>query len=433
MSDNVSFARRFRPTTLDDYVGNAEVKDTVRSYLSKGRPQSILLSGHSGCGKTTMARLLIKEYMCLDPHEDGSPCGVCDNCQSVDEYIQTGNYEMLPDVREIDSADSGGKKDIDALLSTIDYPSMMGGWKAYIIDEAHLLTQAAMGRLLKSLEEPPEMVLMIFCTTNPERLLDTIKNRCQLKLSIKKPEAVDVMSMLKRVCEVEGRKYDTAGLRLISARSDNVIRDALNNIERVFSTKGEATERAVSDEFKEVSDKIIFDFYDAYLKKDYLKYMRVLYRVKTEFGFEQFLSALKNFTVRGVYTINGIDVSGLSVEEMKSYGNLFGKFSVPHLSMVLASLKKMSLGDIETNLIAFIYHEEVQEVALGLSKKESTGTEEITPKEKENLFRNNSLEILARKRDEAGVKSASALTEEVSLSEIGEFISLTKIGGNGGI
>ena len=422
--DNISFARKYRPTSIDDYVGNADVKETVRRYLRNGRPQSVLLTGNSGCGKTTMARLLAKEYLCEDRDPEKGACGECMSCVAIDEYISTGKNDMLPDIYEIDSTDKSGKKDIDSLLSTIDYPAMGGSWKIYIIDEAHKLSEGAMGRLLKSLEEPPEGVLMIFCTTNPERLLDTIKNRCQLKLQVSKPTMAELVKHLQVVCMKEDREYDLNGLRLIAARANNVIRDSLNLLEQVLTTRGNATGESVSAEFKEVSDKLIFDFFEDYLKKDYMDYIRVLYTIKTTSTFPQFLNTLSSFTVRGIYVINGIDVEGLSGDELLSYARLFRKFSVDDLSYILSSIRKMGYGDIEANFMSFIYNDR------GNAKPEEKPKLNIVSdsSQEERHFRNSNLQILEDAKLSKGRSGMVGELESVSFSDVSsEMFNLEKV------
>lgn len=425
MADDISFARKYRPKSLEGYIGNSQVKETVQRYLKNGRPQSILLTGNSGCGKTTMARLLVKEYLCEERDPEKGACGECVTCQMVDEYIETGDTEMIPDLLEIDASDKSGKKDIDSMLSGMEYPPMAGAWKVYIIDEVHLLSENAMGRLLKSLEEPPEGVLLIFCTTNPEKLLPTIKNRCQLKLNVTKPTTKDIIELLQRVCLIEDKNYDLIGLRTLAARSDNVIRDSLNNLERVLNTRGDATGVNVSAEFREVSDKLVFDFYKAYLDKNYFEYMNILYKIKVGYSFDQFLLTLTNFTTRGIYVLNSVDVEGLSESEITEYMTLFKRFSPKQLSITLSALKRMNVGDVEVNLMAFIYEEELP-VVPDMPKLNVESTERSLGAER--TFRNSNVQALEKSKLKEGSKSVVKEMSDLSLHDVKELFTLEKVG-----
>lgn len=422
-TENIAFARRYRPTSLEGYIGNTDIKETVKRYLKNSRPQSILLMGNSGCGKTTLSRIIAREYCCEDRDDETGACGECMTCQAFEEYIKTGNNEMLPDVYEIDSSDKSSKKDVDSMLSSMEYPAMSGYWKVYIIDEAHLLSEGAMGRLLKSLEEPPEGVLIILCTTDPEKLLDTIKNRCQLKLKVNKPTTTEIMDLLQKVCLSEDKNYDLAGLRMIVARSENVVRDSLNNLERVLNTRGDATASNVSLEFQQVSDKLIFDFYNAYKEDNYVEYINVLYKIKTEFGFNQFISALTTFTTRGIYIVNSVEVEGLSTEELKEYLALFKKFTPMELSRILSELKRVNIGDIETNLMAFMFCKSTEEVI-----KEPTVVPDSTISvEEEKKFRNSNLQRIESAKLTKGKEVLSSQLETVSLDEVSDLFSLEKV------
>lgn len=422
MSEEISFARYYRPSSLDSYIGNTKVKETVKRVLHKDKkkPQSILLTGNTGCGKTTLARIISSWYMCENPNEDGSPCGECLTCEYMKEYIMTGNNEMLPDIKEIDSSEKG-KNDMVALLEEMEYPAYGGGWKVYIIDESHALSLATSTLMLKPLEEPPEKVLIIFATTDPQKMLDTLKNRCQLQLKITKPNTTELAGLLKRVCLDKGKDYDMQGLRIICSRADFVIRDSLNYLEQVISSRGSATGVAVSEEFDEISDKIIFDFYNAYINKDYLGYINVLYQIKTSFDFGIFLQSLTNFTTRGIYILNNISVEGLSEAEIKSYLEVFSRFSMEDIAYILSSLKKMSYGDIESNLMSFIYtsndsKEETPQVSIPVSST----TEE-------SKFRNDNLKALEISKLKEGQASLKSSLEEVGFDDAMTLFNLEKI------
>ena len=430
----MSYARRYRPLKMSEYVGNQGVKDTLKRYLSSKKPQSILLSGNTGCGKTTIARLIVKEYLCENWTSESGACGVCDSCQSVDEYIKTGSTEMLFDVIEIDNGEKSGKRDIDYVLETIDYPASMGGWKVYIFDEIQAASMSAQSRLLKVLEEPPESVLIIFCTTDPQRMLDTLKNRCQLKLKITKPKMKEIIPLLKDVCLEEGKDYDLEGLRTIVSRSDFVIRDALNNLERVIETRGNATIASVSEEFKEISDKIIFEFFKTYRNKDVLSYINLIYKIKTEYDLSQFLTSIMNFTIRGIYIINGIDVEGLSPDEITLYADLFKSFTVKELSGILSNLKRMRLGDLEMNLISFVYTAFNSEEGTGDAIKEGNygaqsiniSASEITQSD-ENSFRNRLRGKIEKDKLAKGTSSLSSAFREVNISDMGDLFQLERV------
>ena len=422
--EKLGFARRFRPTTMANYVGNEKNKETIKRYLKGKKPQSILLTGNTGCGKTTIARLLVKEYLCEDRDDEKGACGVCNSCIAVDDYILTGSTEMLPDIHEIDITDKSGKSDIDSILETVEYPSITGGWKVYLLDEVHMASRQAQSRILKILEEPPEDVLFIFCTTDPDKMLDTLKNRCQLKLSIVKPTLVDITSLLKRVCLEESKDYDLEGLRTIASRSEFVIRDSLNNLERVLETRGDAKSTSVNEEFNEISNALLFQFYKAFREKDFLAYMGLLYKIKVSFDFRQFLVSLNNFTMRGIYILNGVDVEGISEDELVSYKELFKSFTTEELSYILSSLRRMDIGDIEANLIGFIYCQNENKVV------EGSQVNIDAPQVKEGneySFRNDVLQQREKDKITSGIKSLEDNMKEVGVSDMGSLFQFEKV------
>lgn len=374
---DLSFARKYRPSSVKGYVGNDKVKQTAFAALRKAvRPQVVMLEGASGCGKTTFARILAKEYMCENRDIVNGACGCCPNCLAMDDYIHTGNTDMLESVKEIDIADQSGKKDIDTVLDDMMIPTFDGEWKVYIFDECHMATPQAQNRMLKVAEEPPENVLIVFCTTNPEEMLETLLNRCQLQLHVKKPTVAELGGLLKQVCSVEGVDCDTKGVNFIANRADLTIRTALSSLERVISEKGSARYADAVEVFEEISDTQIVNFYKrligtpeynsdgsvkrtasgaAQYKRDVLGYVTLLHEIKTKMELKMFVRSLIDFTTRGIYVVNQIDLDGVSEGELKMYRDLFGSFTVEQMACLIERLTDLSRGDIETKLLLLGY------------------------------------------------------------------------------
>lgn len=426
--NNEDFSRKYRPYTLDGYIGNSKIKENFKRVMASGhKPQSILLTGNTGCGKTTIARIISTWYMCENPKEDGSPCGECSSCMAMREYITTGRTDLLPDVYEVNASTNSGKSDVMSMIEGVDYPAFGGGWKIYIMDECHALSLAGSTALLKIVEEPPEKVLFIFCTTDPQKMLETLKNRCRLKFEIKKPNVSELSNLLAKVCKSNGKEYDMQGLRMICGRSNFVIRDSLNFLEQVLNSRGKATGECVSEEFEEVSDSLIFDFYDAYTNKNYLKYIEVMYKIKTKFSFDQFLRSLESFTIRGIYILNNVNVEGMSESEIKGYLEVFSKFSFEDICYILSSLKKMSYGNIEANLLAFIYNDDSAEGTKGNGSEKSSFSSGHITLGSETKFRNNNLQALEKGRYKRGEESLKDKMENADFDDVASLFSLTRV------
>jgi DNA polymerase-3 subunit gamma/tau len=353
------YHRKFRPKAYSEYVGNDRLKKSGMAALrGSSKPQVLLFQGPAGCGKTTMARLMAKEYRCENRDDFTGACGKCDSCRDLEEYIESGDSGSLMNLREVDVTDSNKKQDIDELLEDAAQPAFDGGWKIYILDECHVMSNAAQNRLLKNLEEPAENVLMILCTTDPEKLLGTILSRCQYTFKVVKPSRDELANLLARVCKQENVKFEPRALSLVCVKGDFVPRKALVALEQVVREKQEVTYNNTVEVLNIVADKYFFDFYGMLLSEsiNIYRYITFLGNLKNDMDLKQFLDTLTAFTMRGLYISNGVLVEAMDKSEIDQYKKLFNKFNVGDVAYLLDLLLGMKNSvDIEAKLLLLGY------------------------------------------------------------------------------
>lgn len=445
----LAYHRKYRPNTLSGYIGNDRLKETALASLRKSkRPQVILLEGNSGCGKTTFARLLAKEYLCENRDLETGACNECMSCQELDDYIQTGDTSVLANVREVDIADQSGKKDIDVVLEEMLIPAFGDQWRVFIFDEVHMATPQAQNRMLKIAEEPPDNVLMIFCTTNPEMLLETLKNRCQLRLRVRKPTVVELGGLLKKVCQAEEVDCDTKGVNFIALRSDLTIRKALTSLEQVVTERGNATYESAIGVFEEVADTLLINFYKKLIgvpeydsegkikrnkvdgtpimKRDILGYVTLLSQIKSKFEFEVFVNNLIDFTKKGIYIINQVSIDGISDGELVTYRDLFSTFTVEQMAYLIDRLLDLlkGTGDLETKLLWLGYTGIVANKSQNIADNTTTSSldsgldialNEVAMESKRGTEERT---LRQEKQEQDGIKRAEELAKPASLDDI---------------
>ena len=220
--------RKYRPLDFDSVVGQEAIVKTLKNQIASGNiSHAYLFSGTKGTGKTTVARIFARAVNC--PHEEGgNPCNVCDVCKAA---INEADYNIL----EFDAASNGNVENIRQLTDSMQYaPINDEKYKIYIIDEAHALTGFSKEAFLKSLEEPPEYIIYILATTDPNKLPETILSRCQ-KYNFRRISIDDIVGRLKVICEAENIVIDEDALYFIAEKSDGSLRESISKLDRCRS------------------------------------------------------------------------------------------------------------------------------------------------------------------------------------------------------
>ena len=342
---NLPIPLKYRPLKFSELIGQDLMSQTIQKAIETDRvANAYLLTGVRGVGKTTTARIIAKSLNCLniDSNDEKEPCGICENCIAITESRSVDVYEM-------DAASRTGIADIRELIEGVQYSPVSSKYKVYIIDEVHMLSTAAFNGLLKTLEEPPPHVKFIFATTEVRKIPTTILSRCQ-RYDLKRVEPEDLVSFLKKICDMEGVQFDQGSLKIIARAADGSVRDGLSILDQsiTFSDK-ELTESKVKEMIGLNDPTEIIDFIKLLTSGETIKCIEMINSFYDNGAdpsviVRDLISSIHDISMVKINADQGVKNS-LTEAEYKEVNEIADNVDLPTLSMFWQMLNK-GLGEV---------------------------------------------------------------------------------------
>ena len=289
MSQYIVSARKYRPDSFGTLIGQDNIAQTLKNSILRGQlAHAYLFCGPRGVGKTTTARIFAKMINCSNPSADMEPCGQCESCLS---FAEGRSYC----IHELDAASNNGVEDIKTLMDQVRIPPQVGRYSVYIIDEVHMLSQAAFNAFLKTLEEPPAHAIFILATTEKHKILPTILSRCQT-YDFNRITVDNIVKNLRMVASSEGVTIDDESLHVIAHKADGAMRDALTIFDQTVAFCGtDVKYQDVLRNLNVLDYEYSFSLVDAFLRGDYPKALVTFDEVLTKgFNALHFVAALSS-------------------------------------------------------------------------------------------------------------------------------------------
>ena len=289
MAQYIVSARKYRPDSFGTLIGQDNIAQTLKNSILRGQlAHAYLFCGPRGVGKTTTARIFAKMINCSDPSAEMEPCGKCESCLS---FAEGRSYC----IHELDAASNNGVEDIKTLMEQVRIPPQVGRYSVYIIDEVHMLSQAAFNAFLKTLEEPPAHAIFILATTEKHKILPTILSRCQT-YDFNRITVENIVRNLRMVASNEGITIDDESLHVIAHKADGAMRDALTIFDQTVAFCGtDVKYQDVLRNLNVLDYEYSFSLVDAFLKGDYPSALLTFDEVLTKgFNALHFVAALSS-------------------------------------------------------------------------------------------------------------------------------------------
>jgi len=361
------FYRKWRPQTLSEVLGQEPVTQTLRHAVEGGKiAHAYLFCGPRGTGKTSTARILAKAANCPN-QAGGEPCNACDMCRSITEG-------RALDVIEIDAASNRGIDEIRSLREKANYAPSLARYKVYIIDEVHMLTEAACNALLKTLEEPPPHVIFVLATTEAHKMIATIVSRCQ-RFNFHRLRQTEIMDKLKLICEKEGIHIEPGALELIARAATGSLRDAENILQQMIAYYGNQIELdQIQAELGISRDSRVRQLARCVVSRDVAAGLRVINSLNNDgIDLRQFNVGLVEY-LRGLLLVKSRCEEALNVtsEDLAEMGSLATNATLDYL---LKAVKSFSSIDFQSDDYSAL---PLELALLGCALSLPTGQEQLT-------------------------------------------------------
>ena len=325
-------ARKWRPQSFTDVVGQNHITQTLSNALKNGRlPHALLFTGPRGTGKTSSARILAKALRCPNA-VNFVPCNECDSCRE----IASGSSV---DVMEIDGASNNGVDSIRELRETVAFMPTSGKYKVYIIDEVHMLSTSAFNALLKTLEEPPGHVIFIMATTEVHKIPQTILSRCQ-RFDFRRIPTRQITERLKMICDREGVSAEDEALWVIARQGDGSMRDSQSLLDQVITFANGPLTRANVVEILGLTDRaLLFDTLNALVDRNSKAVLSVIEKISTA-GFEphlfsqDLLEMIRNLLLVKVSESQAASILEMPDTELQALQEMAGRLSEEDIHML---------------------------------------------------------------------------------------------------